>query len=94
MSIVEGNLNNVLFATALVPAESSDKYDCFFGQINSFSSDVVNIEVYDKLNDVEFTHYTDRDKGLSSLLPKMYPDANRMDCIKYLTGNIRHQEAA
>ena len=41
MSSVDGNLNNVLIAAALVPAEQTQHYKWFFNNINSYAGDVL-----------------------------------------------------
>ena len=83
LSIVDGNLNNVLLAAALVPAEDKANYEWFFGKLNA------NDEVRDILGDVKFTHISDRDKGLAPALDSSFPSANKMNCFHHIVGNIK-----
>ena len=83
LSIVDGNLNNVLLAAALVPAEDKANYEWFFGKLNA------NDDVRDILGDVKFTHISDRDKGLAPALDSLFASANKITVFIILLGTSK-----
>ena len=83
MSIVDGNLNNVLLAYALVPAEDHDNYTWFFELLKGTGEETTEL-----LNHASFAHISDRDKGSMSAVPQAFPVASAVHCFKHIVAKI------
>jgi hypothetical protein len=89
LAMVDGNLNNLLLGAALVPAESKENYKWFFELISEKAPLLAPL-----LNSKNYTHFSDRDKGLIPALQECFPTGNKRNCFLHIVKNLQSKKVS